>query len=299
MHVTEDILAAAGALVEPSHAQARGYLRQLKDTLDEQENLRASLAEERAAVADKYSRLDADFAAREELRKTEFEAALGRIINEFKIESDCAVRTIKDRVEAARIKRATENQAAELRRKSARLSLPAAYRNSGQEALTATQSGETGSTDEIHEGDRVKIQSLDREGIVESIREETYVVIVGALRYRADRNDLTRTSKAQGASPPPSPAHSSIVDDASVSEVASELKVIGLAADDAVDRIDKFLDQAFLAGIENVRIIHGHGKGILRKAIAEFLSDHRQVERFSLAPPEKGGGGATIVELKK
>ena len=63
--------------------------------------------------------------------------------------------------------------------------------------------------------------------------------------------------------------------------------------------MDKFLDQAFLAGAENVRIIHGHGKGILRNSIAELLTGHPQVERFSLAPPEKGGGGATIVELKK
>ena len=82
-------------------------------------------------------------------------------------------------------------------------------------------------------------------------------------------------------------------------ETSSELMVIGLTADDAIDRVDKFLDQAFLAGIENIRIIHGHGKGILRRAIAELLSHHPQVERFSLAPPEKGGGGATLVELKK
>ncbi len=82
-------------------------------------------------------------------------------------------------------------------------------------------------------------------------------------------------------------------------ETGTELKVIGLSADEALDRVDKFLDRAFLADIETVRIIHGHGKGILRNAIAKMLAGHPQVERFSPAPPEKGGTGSTIVELKK
>ena len=72
-----------------------------------------------------------------------------------------------------------------------------------------------------------------------------------------------------------------------------------LWAQDAVDRVDKFLDEAFLAGVESVRIIHGHGKGILRKAIAELLTGHLQVERFKLAPQDQGGTGATIVEMRK
>ncbi len=142
----------------------------------------------------------------------------------------------------------------------------------------------------------MRVQSLDRDGIVESIQEGTYFVTVGPLRYRAERDDLAKLGS--GARPAPAqPSRSLIADDAA--EAVSELKVIGLTADEALDRVDKFLDQAFLAGIENVRIIHGHGKGILRKAIADFLEKHPQVERFSLAPPEKGGGGATIVEMKR
>jgi DNA mismatch repair protein MutS2 len=79
---------------------------------------------------------------------------------------------------------------------------------------------------------------------------------------------------------------------------SNELKVIGLTADEALDQVDRFLDQAFLSGVDSIRIIHGHGKGILRKAIAQLLATHPQVERFSLAPPDKGGGGATIAIMK-
>jgi DNA mismatch repair protein MutS2 len=285
MRVSEDILEKAKALIEPSHAEAREYLKRLKETLDEQERLRASLEEERTAVAEKYSRLDSDFAKQEEARRTEFEAALARVVTDFKAESDRAVRKIKDRIEAARIKRAVDNQAAELRRKSAGL-----RKGPGDPDQAAFRD----TTEELQEGDRVRIASLEREGIVESIRDGTYSVMVGPLRYRAERSDLERTGARQNQ-----PQLPRVTVSESQEEAVSELKVIGLRADEALDRVDKFLDQAFLAGIETIRIIHGHGKGILRNAIAELLSGHPQVERFSLATPGKGGGGATIVELKK
>ena len=157
------------------------------------------------------------------------------------------------------------------------------------------QGATPGDAEEIKEGDRVKVRSLDREGIVEYIRDGSYVVMIGPLRYHAERNDLIKISGSKAAT---SAASHSLISDAP-EEICSELKVIGLTADEALDRVDKFLDQAYLAGVENVRIIHGHGKGILRKAIAKFLAEHPQVERFSLATPDQGGGGATLVELKK
>jgi DNA mismatch repair protein MutS2 len=296
MHLDEDILCKAKELIEPSHVQAGEYLRRLKETLDEQEALRASLDEERAAVAEKFSKLDAEFARKEAARNQEFEAALGKAMGEFKAESEHAVRKIKDRVEAARLKKTVENQAAELRRSAAKLRQTAAP---GEiPSVPAHPAGESpGVSEEISEGDRVRVESLDRDGVVETIRDGTYVVIVGSLRYRAERQDLSKLSSSQTAIR--MPARRVIAEETADKPIASELKVIGMTADEAVDRVDKFLDEAFLAGIENVRIIHGHGKGILRNAIAEHLTDHPQVERFSLAPPEQGGGGATLVELRK
>jgi DNA mismatch repair protein MutS2 len=296
MHVPEDILATAKSLVEPGHAQATEYLRRLKDSLDEQECLRASLEKERAAVAEEYSRLEADFAKREESRRAEFEAAQARILGNFKAESERAIHKIKDRVEAARIKRTAENQAAELRRKSAQLRQVSEPLPPDQRKSTDSSSDAASGIEEIREGDQVNIGSLDREGTVEAIHDGTYVVTVGPLRYRTERGDLERAGGPRRPAPVPS-ASSSIP--APLEEAVSELKVIGLTAYEALDRVDKFLDQAFLAGFETVRIIHGHGKGILRNAIAELLAGHPQVERFSPAPPEKGGGGATLVELKK
>lgn len=81
--------------------------------------------------------------------------------------------------------------------------------------------------------------------------------------------------------------------------LCAELNVIGRTTDEAVDETDKFLDQAFLNGLEHVRIIHGHGTCALRRAISSLLKDHSHVERFSPAPQNQGGSGATLVELKQ
>ena len=78
-----------------------------------------------------------------------------------------------------------------------------------------------------------------------------------------------------------------------------EINVIGCSADEAVEMVDKFLDDAFLAHLPSIRIVHGFGKGVLRKAIGDFLGLHPQVARFGTAPQNQGGGGATIATLRE
>ncbi|OFW39919.1 MAG: hypothetical protein A3F70_02130 [Acidobacteria bacterium RIFCSPLOWO2_12_FULL_67_14] len=78
-----------------------------------------------------------------------------------------------------------------------------------------------------------------------------------------------------------------------------ELNLIGATVDDALDRLDKFLDQSTVSDIREVRIIHGYGTGQLRRAVAKYLKTHPLVERFEPAPENQGGGGATIVVLKE
>ena len=64
-------------------------------------------------------------------------------------------------------------------------------------------------------------------------------------------------------------------------------------------RTEKFLDEAMLAELNSVRVIHGYGTGQLRRAIAGFLQSHPFVASVTAAPPEQGGGGVTVVELKE
>jgi DNA mismatch repair protein MutS2 len=77
-----------------------------------------------------------------------------------------------------------------------------------------------------------------------------------------------------------------------------EINIIGQRAEAAIEQLDKLLDNAALAQVERVRIIHGHGMGILKRAVADLLKENPHVEKFYVAGPEEGGTAATIVELK-
>lgn len=115
---------------------------------------------------------------------------------------------------------------------------------------------------------------------------------MGQLRLRVRREEVRVVPQASavvpGSAPSAPPAE----------EVPEEFNVIGNTAEEARERVDKFLDQAYLGGRFRLRIIHGHGKGILRKTLHEMFAGHPHVEKFYLAPPQEGGAGATIVELK-
>jgi DNA mismatch repair protein MutS2 len=79
---------------------------------------------------------------------------------------------------------------------------------------------------------------------------------------------------------------------------SSEINVIGRTVDDATREVEKFVDRAFLAGLPRVRVVHGSGMGILRKALREFLRRHPHVATVAEPPQNEGGAGATVVDLK-
>ena len=81
--------------------------------------------------------------------------------------------------------------------------------------------------------------------------------------------------------------------------VHQEINVIGQRAEEARDAVDEFLDRAVMATASRVRIVHGHGMGVLKKVVSELLAKHPHVARFYPAPQHEGGAGATIVELKE
>jgi DNA mismatch repair protein MutS2 len=81
-------------------------------------------------------------------------------------------------------------------------------------------------------------------------------------------------------------------------EAAEEINVIGCTVEEASERVDKFLDEAALAGKPSVRIIHGYGTGALRRGLAEFLSTHPLVERIHAEAEDRGGNAITVAELQ-
>jgi DNA mismatch repair protein MutS2 len=145
-------------------------------------------------------------------------------------------------------------------------------------------------------GDRVSVGPLGVEGVVHAVFGREAEVEVRGKRLRAATAHL-RVLDRRGAN---EPARVRVnVHTIERDAAPGELNVIGCSVDEAVTRVDKFLDEALVAEVRTVRVIHGHGTGQLRKGLAVFLADHPLVEKFGPAPPDQGGTGATIVELKE
>ena len=89
------------------------------------------------------------------------------------------------------------------------------------------------------------------------------------------------------------------VTSANTDGLRAEINLIGRTVDEATDELEKYLDHAFLAGLPRVRVIHGHGAGILRRGVRKFLKGHPHVAGIEEAPQNEGGQGATLVELRQ
>jgi DNA mismatch repair protein MutS2 len=151
----------------------------------------------------------------------------------------------------------------------------------------------------------VRLRSFGSIGIVDKLGNDEAEVRVKALRFR---EKLANLELVEAVSPPSQAgrlekmreaARQTEVRLSAPGEARAELNVIGRSVDEAVDETDKFLDEAFMSSLHFIRIVHGHGTGALRKAIADFLRNHPHVARFSQAPQDQGGAGATLVELKQ
>jgi DNA mismatch repair protein MutS2 len=147
-------------------------------------------------------------------------------------------------------------------------------------------------------GDRVLVGAFGLEGVVQSLHDREAEVDVRGKRLRARVDELRVVAPAAAVGGQPARVRVNV--DLQPREGSlTELNVIGTHADEAVSRVEKFLDEAMLGELKSVRIIHGYGTGQLRRAIGEFLRGHPYVANFAAAPDNQGGGGVTVVEFKE
>jgi DNA mismatch repair protein MutS2 len=148
----------------------------------------------------------------------------------------------------------------------------------------------------IEQGMRVVVGALGFEGVVVEIHGKQAEIDVKGKRLRAAVRDL-RPAAEGGA--PARPSVRVNVDLQPRQGSLSEVNVIGCTVDEAIARVEKFLDDSTVSDQQIVRIIHGHGTGQLRRGLAGFLKEHPLVARFQAAPTDQGGSGVTVVELKE
>ncbi|HEV8209806.1 MAG TPA: Smr/MutS family protein, partial [Vicinamibacterales bacterium] len=142
-------------------------------------------------------------------------------------------------------------------------------------------------------GSRVIVGGLGLEATVTAVHDGTADLDVRGKRMRASVRDL-KVIGGQAAAPRVN-VH---VDLQPRETTTADLNVIGCTVDEAITRAERFLDESLLGDQRVIRLIHGYGTGQLKRALAGFLQQHPLVARFATAPPNQGGGGVTVVELK-
>ena len=297
--------------VKDSSLQASEYLRRIKREAENAEELRHALEEERSAVAERFASLDKEAAKREQERQSTFEQTLQRTIAEVEKRARELVAKIEDRTERVRVERDVQRRVGEMKRSASREVRVVREKQTvePERAEADVEEGPqyvTAAPREIVVGDKVKLRSFGSIGIVDHIKDGLAEVRVKSLRFR-ERLDQLELVEAQ-STPKSQQGKLEKLKRSAASELhladaeqkaRSELNVIGQTTDEAVDAVDKFLDEASLASLSQVRIVHGHGTGALRRAIAGLLDGHPHVARFLPAPPDQGGAGATVVELRQ
>jgi DNA mismatch repair protein MutS2 len=146
-------------------------------------------------------------------------------------------------------------------------------------------------------GDRVVLDPLGLEGVVVNVHDREAEVEVRGKRFRAHTTELRVID-----GPPPRSAPAAVRVNVQLQPregvSSSELLLVGNTVDQALDRLEKFLDETVLSEQRAVRLIHGFGTGRLKEAVVDYLHKHPLVANVRTASPQEGGGGVTIAELK-
>jgi DNA mismatch repair protein MutS2 len=304
-----DIIEQARARRGAREAQLAEHLAKVEREMQSLDHERRLVARERQMVEQTQTRLqgrERDQRDREETFRKRLDQKLDERLREARREIDSVVDALKTR--SASIAADAERRAARLvptgeigsARTDARAALDAIGDRirEGADAAAAQAAPAPASNRPAALGDRVAVGPLGVEGIVQSIHDGHAEIDVRGKRMRARVDELRVLSQAP-ASPVKPQVRVTVAMAPRDAAVTSEINVIGSNSEEAVGRVERFLDDAAVAELKNLRIVHGYGTGALRRSIAEFLREHPFVAHFGPAPDNQGGGGVTLVELKE
>ncbi|MBV9435180.1 MAG: Smr/MutS family protein [Acidobacteria bacterium] len=281
------------------------FLDQLHQQLDALERERTELRRREQEVAREKSRLDVEGMKEQRQQVREMEKKLEDLLRDFEYQAREAIQAVQDRAAAQKLSKEAERRVARLRRE---------FKEQFDSTVVAHRSGadrddpnaRPSEVKHVSEGDTVRLKSLGRDAIVKrKIDDGTFEVEAGIMKMRVPRSDIASVVKSAAAERAVTPVAAARARGISVSlsseddaSLPCEINVIGQTVDDATREVEKFVDRAFLAGMPRVRVVHGSGMGILRKALRQFLKSHPHVAMVTEPPQNEGGAGATVVELR-
>ncbi len=296
------IIAEARAQMSTQTADIGEFLDQLHDQLAAAKEERETLRRREQEVARERSRLELEGRAEQKQRTRELEGKLNLLLEDFNSQIKETVKAIEDKTVAQKIARDSALRVARLKREfSEQFNSTVVAHISGADKADVSRrpKGEV----EIRVGDLVKVRSLGREARVNRVLDaKNFEVAMGQMKMRIPRSDIVEVTPVQAISAAEvrrGRGGVTVGGGGDPGYVPMELNVIGRTADEAEGEVERYIDQAFLAGLPRVRIVHGTGMGVLRRTLREYLKRHPHVTGVTEPPHYEGGQGATLVELRQ
>ncbi|HYV73439.1 MAG TPA: endonuclease MutS2 [Candidatus Binatia bacterium] len=275
------------------------FLDRLHAQLRELDIERAALRTREQEIARQRDQLAQEGKREQREKVRELERKLESVLRDFEYRARETVNAVQDRAQALKLSKDAERRIAKLRRE---------FREQFDSTVVAHTTGsDTGDrnarphiVEDVSVGDTVRLRSLGRDAkVLRHLDDDWFEVAVGPMKMKVPRDDVAAVIASAGANPVAAARSRGI--GVSLSEeddsVPTEINVIGQTVDEATSAVEKFVDRAFLAGVGRVRVVHGSGMGVLRKALRQFLRQHPHVANVTEPPQNEGGGGATVVEL--
>lgn len=296
-----EIIASARARIGTQTQDIARFLDRLHAQLREVEAERFRLRDRERELEAEKSKLAAEGKKEQQVKVREMEKKLEALFKDFEYHARETVNAIQDRAAAQKLSKDAERRIAKLRRE---------FREQFDSTVVAHSTGadqgdphaQPSLVKHVSEGDTVKLKSVGRPGVVtRRLDDHHFEVEIGAMKMKVAREDIAEVVVRAADSPVAAARARGIsvsLGRADTGGVPTEINVIGRTVDEATSEVEKFVDRAFLAGVSRVRVVHGSGMGILRKALRQFLQKHPHVAAVTEPPQNEGGGGATVVELR-
>ena len=294
------IIEAARARMGSQARDVGQFLDRLHAELREVEAERLRLRAREEEIQREKNHLAAEGKKEQQAKIKEMEKKLDTLLRDFEYHAREMVNAIQDRAAAQKLSKDAERRISKLRRE-----FREQFDSSVVAHTTGADQGDPHAQPQlvkyVSEGDTVKLKSVGRPAVVSRrIDDNHFEVEIGAMKMKIARDDIAdvlvhasdspvKAARARGIS---------VSLESENQSMPSEINVIGRTVDDATREVEKFVDRAFLAGLPRVRVVHGSGMGILRKALRQYLQKHPHVESVTEPPQNEGGGGATVVELR-
>ena len=269
------ILSRARDLLDKNELQVEDYLAELRGELRLLKEERVAVSSKLEELASRELALEQEARDQEKKRSDEFEARLKSWGSEFRSETARYLKKMKDRFAAAKTRE-------ELKRKEA--SLKEAFRRRVRSSKTEEADVVSGSNFQV--GESVYHTLFKQRGTVAAVDQDDVLVEIGGKRVKSPAEMLKRIRSGEVTRKPSERVTLHVVEDSD-----PELNLIGMSADEASTTLDKYLDRAFVTGLQEVRVIHGFGTGKLKSAVRKLLDSHPQVDSYTTE------GGATRVTL--